>query len=106
MKMVNMRVRKVDKEELEPVSYDGASESRPKYPWGLKLNLGTDELDALKFKIEKHRAGETGELTAKFYIESIRSSDSVGREEKEVVLQITDLALKEPEDKLVVESGR
>ena len=92
-KMVSMKRSEKDKRkdmgECAPVDCIA-----PDYPWGLTLNLGTDELDKLGMKTPT--VGEEMTLTVKVRVTSCREDeherpDGKHVEDRGCTLQVTDI---------------
>jgi len=105
MGMTSMKMSKEQKTEGRELDATHMAEM-PNYPYGLKIHLEDDQIEALGFRMDKHKVGETGELTAKFSIESMESLKTDGGEEKRVCLQITDLGFTEKEDRMSFEGSK
>lgn len=90
MKMTSMKMepKKGDKAEAACCSM----EQEEKYPWGLRLNLGDEELKKLGIK-ELPKVGQSLTLTATVKVVGVRSNESQEGENRNVELQITDCAL-------------
>lgn len=103
MALINMERPKPDKTEDKlpvPASNDSYYE---KYPWGLRISLGNEELKKLGFDITSIKAGSVGEINAKIIFTEVRSVDKLnnsGATEKSnnVEIQITDLEIISPDN--------
>lgn len=102
MKLVSMeRPKPSVKEETKGQAIDNSYYE--KYPWGLRLDLGNDELDKLGIKISGYDVDSVVNITAKALITSISSSQSLDSGSKKssnnrIELQITDLAIEDLAD--------
>ena len=105
MAMLNMKITRKEMTEANPVDAMMPGDV-PNYPYGLKICLDNDSLERLNFNIEKHKVGETGELKARYVIESMEARKTESGEEKEVRLQITDLGFDDKEVRWSIESRR
>jgi len=70
-----------------------------KYPYGLKLDLGTDELNKLGIDVSACRVGDAVYVEAKAEITNISQREELNstgkmQEEKNICLQITDLNIE------------
>ena len=68
----------------------------PDYPWGLTLNLGTDDMDKLDMKMPK--VGDELVVTCKVRVTSCRADeherpDGKHIEDRSVTLQVTDIGI-------------
>lgn len=91
--MVSMKLTKADR-EAEKKKYDGpCSIDSEEYPYGLRLNLDNRALKKLGIK-GLPDVGSTMTITAKVDVVGARQEDRAdGRSERNLDLQITDLAL-------------
>lgn len=105
MAMMNMKIPKKEMTEANPVDAMMPFDI-PNYPHGLKICLDNDSVERLNFNIDKHKVGETGEITARYVIEAIEARRTESGEDKEVRLQITDLGFNEKEERWSIESRR
>lgn len=97
MKMVSMKMKPEEKGKSEVMEApDGTQE---KYPWGLRINLGNDQLKALGIK-ELPKVGQKLPLHAMVSVIGVRSSETDSGEDRNVELQITEcmVEMKEPMD--------
>lgn len=87
MKMASMKMKPEAKgKHDEMVTSSGSSE---KYPWGLRINLGNEQLKALGIK-DLPKVGESLPLHAMVSVVGVRSSETEGGEDRNVELQITE----------------
>jgi hypothetical protein len=94
MKLTNMKMSAGEAKAATMCSPEPADE--PKYPYGLNLSLGDEELDKLGLKGDMPETGETYILTARVKVTECSSRDTQGDGVRSSVnLQITDLALDE-----------
>jgi len=87
MKMVSMKMtpKKGDKDsEVMPV---GGGED--KYPWGLRLNLGDEELKKLGMK-ELPKVGQVLTMQCQVKVVGVRASETQQGEDRNLELQVTD----------------
>jgi len=92
-KMVSMKITAAEqKKRSEPTSM---VEDRPRYPWGLQLNLDTDALEKLGIGEELPAVGESYVLIAKVDVTSVSSNKSEGGSNQSVGLQITSMCLED-----------
>ena len=80
------------------------TEDMPKYPYGLKIHLGQEEMEKLDFK-SAPRVGDKFMLKGFVVVSSVSESENEGEaKERSVSLQITNMLLgpaaesKEPEE--------
>jgi len=94
MKMVSMELSdKEQKEITEP-----SAEDAPKYPYGLSLHVGKESLDNLKID-NLPSVGTKMILHAEVEVASTSEREHESGKDKNMELQITSMALAEPEDK-------
>jgi len=92
MKLVNMERTEAEKQAAEE-RWDAETERGPDYPYGLCLNLGSDEMEKLGIK-DLPAVGAEMNLTAVVKVSSVSSYDSEGGNgSKSVSLQITQMGL-------------
>lgn len=89
-KLLDMKMPPPDKKKLEAVceapSYDG-----DKYPWGLRLRLGTDELK--KLGIELPKVGDEFHIVAVASVTEVSSREGRNESHKNLELQIKKLGV-------------
>lgn len=97
MKMVSMKMK--PEENGEHGTIDAPEGSQEKYPWGLRINLGDEELKKLGIN-ELPKVGEKLPLMAMVSVVGVRSNESQNGETRNVELQITECAMemKKPMD--------
>lgn len=92
MSLVNMERTAAEKKAAEE-RWNAEVETGPDYPYGLCINLGSDELAKLGIK-DLPAVGSELEMTAKVKVTSVSSSESEhGDGHKSVSLQVTDMSL-------------
>jgi hypothetical protein len=80
-------------EEIEKEKGEGVEWQPDKYPWGLELRLGTEELKKLGIT-EMPPLGSQVQITAVADIERLSEhKDAENGEDQSMTLQITDIAL-------------
>lgn len=92
MKMVSMKMtpKKGDKaDNMGGMSPDDGE----KYPWGLRINLGDEELKKLGLK-ELPKVGQEVPLMAMVKVIGVRSNESQEGENRNLELQITDCGME------------
>ena len=90
MKLVSMKLPKTKKTPTPEL----AATAREKYPWGLQINLKTEQVKKLGLDLKKLKVGQPVKISAKATIKALRQESAVdGKEFKHVCLQITDLAV-------------
>lgn len=91
-KLVSMKLsKKEQKQQMEPSL---AEKDRPRYPWGLTVNLDTDSLAKLGID-DLPAPGESYTLIAKVDVASVSSNAGEGGASRSMSLQITDLCLED-----------
>lgn len=65
-----------------------------RYPWGLRLNLNSEELDKLDVKLKNLSVDDKIKIEAVAYVESMRQSKNRTGEDRNLELQITKMSLK------------
>lgn len=105
MALVSMKLTKKEMTEDNPVDAMLPAD-QPNYPYGLKIRLCNDDLEKLSFNMGSHKIGETGSLSARFVIEAMEAPKTDQGENKEVVLQITDLGFDTKEERMAFEGKR
>lgn len=92
MKLVNMERTEAERKAAEE-RWDAEAERGPDYPYGLCLNLGSDEMEKLGIE-DLPAVGTEMNLTAVVKVTSVSSYDSEGDGgSKSVSLQITQMGL-------------
>lgn len=92
------------KQAKEMMGDTGATPDRPRFPWGLTINLDDETLDKLKIS-ELPKVGSTEDLRAVVKVTRISEDDSESGKRRSVGLQITDLAFGDPDDPKATESA-
>lgn len=96
-KLVSMKFTKAEAKKMtEPSSL--AEGDRPRYPWGLSVNLDKDSLEKLEID-DLPKVGESYLLVAMVDVVGVSSNESEGGSNKSVSLQITDMCLEDPDSK-------
>lgn len=91
MKMVSMKMKPEAKGKHDTMEMvNGSTE---KYPWGLRLNLGNEQLKALGVK-DLPKVGEKIPLHAMVTVVGVRSSETENGEDRNVELQITECMME------------
>jgi len=94
--MIDMTMKKTNagnNEISEPIS----DENQPKYPWGLRIHLHTEEIE--KLGLEMPNIGEEFILKAKVVVTELHESKSAdNKDKKSIDFQITDMILKTEQD--------
>lgn len=98
LKLVSMKRKPEPKDDDEK---DGAccapDYDRPDYPWGTRLTIENDQLDALGLTGELPAVGTTMDMVAIVSVISTRSeSVEGGKMERRLELQVTDMAVQPP----------
>lgn len=94
MKLSSMRLPKMSKKEMGEKMTVGIPGDRDEFPYGLRLNLNEDQIKKLDGLFEADVEGEVM-IHAKAKIIDKRSHDMKGgKTERNIELQITDLACK------------
>jgi hypothetical protein len=88
MSMVNM-AREPEREEM-PGQVDM---DEPRYPEELCLTLESDDLEKLNITVMPS-VGTVMEIRARVYVKSVEGSQTQGGVEKELELQVTDMAIE------------
>jgi len=92
MKMVSMKMAPKKGDKGDEVKCCGMDQEE-KYPWGLRINLGDEELKKLGIK-ELPKVGQELPFTATVKVVGVRSNESQDGENRNVELQITECALE------------
>lgn len=98
MKLVSMKLKKADKADAKACCCDCSGpgcecdEEKDRYPWGLRVTLENEQLDALKMPLPK--GGDTFPLSAVVKVVGVRSCETEGGEVRSLELQITDLGME------------
>ena len=93
MKMVSMKLKPRKKEDQDKV--EAYCDEQDKYPWGLRLNLCNEQLDALGMK-DLPKVGSNLTITCAVDVVEARASERQGGEEqRSVELQVTAIGLDE-----------
>lgn len=94
-KLVSMKMSAAEqKKNMEPAI---AEKDRPRYPWGLTLNLETEALKKLGIGKELPAIGESYLLIAKVDVISAASNESEGGSRRSLGLQITEMCFEDPD---------
>lgn len=91
MKLRDMVRKSRPKHMVESIPVD---DNYDKYPWGLRLNLGDQEIEKLGIDIKKMSVDDKVKITAIGYVESVRQSKNRTGEDQNIELQITKLEVK------------
>lgn len=92
-KLVSMKISAAEAKKMtEPSSL---VEDRPRYPWGLQVNLDKDSLEKLGIGDELPGVGEKYLLVAMVDVTSVSSNQSEGGSNRSVGLQITSMCLED-----------
>lgn len=79
----------------------GCDEGKPRFPWGLQLNLENEQLQALGMS-SLPKVGETMTIQAVVKVTRCGEEEREGEDPcRSVALQITDLGIEAPEQKRV-----
>lgn len=82
-----------------------APQMKEKYPYGLRINLGKDELKKLGIK-DLPQVGAMISLEAVAKVESVHASEGMEYKDRSVSLQITHLELEENESEKKMKTSR
>jgi len=70
------------------------SPDQEKYPWGIKLNLGKDEIKKLGLKTDSRKIGDKVTIVAQAEISSLSESQSMnGEDQRDMGIQITKMKI-------------
>jgi len=90
-KLTNMKLSKGEQKELAKPSFDDA----PRYPWGLQLHLGDEDIGKLGLGEKLPGVGERMTLVADVKVTSVGENEREGDDKNQSVeLQITDMLLE------------
>lgn len=92
MKIVSMKRDQVEKDASEDACSPCHGE-QPDYPWGLRLNLGDEEVEALGLKTLPS-AGALLQLAGIGKVMGVREEEVEGKTKRTLEIQITDLGLQ------------
>lgn len=99
MKLVSMKLKKTEKGDAKACCCDcsvpgcSCEDEKDRYPWGLRVSLENEQLDALKLLLPK--VGDTFPISAIVKVVGTRSCETEGGEMRSLELQITDLGIEE-----------
>lgn len=89
--MGNMKRPAVQKLRDIPMAVE---ESKPEYPYGLRIRCEKEELDKLDISLKDYDVGDVVKFTIKTEVMSISSSESYeGEDNKCIEFQIIDMAI-------------
>lgn len=102
--MMNLKSMKMKAEKYEPEAVGSSPGKGDQYPWGLRLNLGNEEIEKLGLDFSGLSAGDTVAIIAKATICDLSEREELeAGEGKEVYrncsIQIKELEIKTDETK-------
>jgi len=96
--MSNMTSMKMTAQEVKADTVITKEDNKPRYPWGLRVDLNDDSLSKLGIT-NLPAVGEKMNLMATVEVTSVSSHSSGNNNRKSVELQITEMALEKPSKK-------
>lgn len=89
MKSMKLPEKKDDDKNEHPICV-GSDE---KYPWGLRIELNKDSLEALGLSVADFEVSKEISITAKCDVTSVRKEERMEHSSESVDMQITELAV-------------
>lgn len=93
MKVVSMKRDQQDKDAKSDEACSPCHSEQPDYPWGLRLNLGDEEVAALGLG-QLPSAGAQVQLAGIGKVMGVREEEVEGKTKRTLEIQITDLGLQ------------
>lgn len=93
MALVNMKQKKKSKSNMK--AEVPSTEEQDRYPYGLEIHLGNDEMKRLGLTAANYPAKTKCTIVAEGYVERVSSRQTIeGGMKEDMTIQITDLSVK------------